>query len=94
MAHGSTCPESSNKEEYHQGAAGARFYSWKVLLLRAIRMFLWTVVLPFCIHETIATNTSMKEDYQKVYTADIYALLFGKFGKQTNTEFFKNPTKI
>ena len=29
----------------------------RVLLLRARRMFLMTVVLPFCIHATIATNT-------------------------------------
>ena len=58
MAPGSTCPESGNKEECHQGSSGARFYSWKVLLLRARRMFLWTGVLPFCIHGTIATNTT------------------------------------
>ena len=58
MAPGSTFPESINKEECHQGSAGARFYSWKVLLLRVRGIFLWTVVLPFCIHATIATNTS------------------------------------
>ena len=54
MAPGSTCSESSNKEECHQGSAGAR----------ARRMFLWTVVLPFCIHVTIATNTSSYTVFQ------------------------------
>ena len=58
MASGSTCSESINKEECHQGSAGARFYAWKVVLLRARRMFLWTLVVPFCIHATIATNTT------------------------------------
>ena len=35
-----------------------------VLLLRTRRMFLWTVVLPFCIHATIATNTNQGYDFQ------------------------------
>ena len=59
MTPGSTGPESSKKEECHQGSAGARFYSWKVLLLRVRRMYLWTVVLLFCIHVTITTNTNI-----------------------------------
>ena len=60
MALWSTCLESSNKEECRQGSAWARFYPWKVLLLRTRRIFLWTVVLPFCIHGTIATQTWKK----------------------------------
>ena len=59
-----------NKEECHQGSAEARFYSWKVLLLRARRMFLWTVLLPFCIHVTIATNTTLEGPYIRTIYLD------------------------
>ena len=71
---GFSCPYSGNKEELHQGSAEARFFSWKVLLSRTRRMFLQTVVLPFCIHATIPTNnkwhwTKISTGYLR-YTAE------------------------
>ena len=59
---GSTCRYSGNKEEWHLGSAEARFLSWKVALSRTRRIFLQTVVLPFCIHATIPTNTRLPTD--------------------------------
>ena len=61
MAPGLTCPDSSNKEEGHQDSAGVRFYSWKVLLLRARRMFLWRVVLPFSLPAKFADSVDLKD---------------------------------
>ena len=59
------CSYSGNKEEWQRGSAEARFFSLKVLLSRTRRMFLQTVVLPFCIDATIPTNTTIRPPPKK-----------------------------
>ena len=66
---GSTCQYSGNKEKGLQGSAEARFFSWKVFLSRTRRMFPLTVVLPFCIHATVPTNTRVNRCEWQFWTA-------------------------
>ena len=91
---GSTCPYSGSKEEWQQSSVETRFFSWKVLLSQTRRMFLQTVVLPFCIHATILTNTTAYADRLPLSTSFWPSgVIFSMFDVNHDWRFFMPAKK-